>query len=57
MSTYLHFTSRKIIDKKNRHTKIQNYTIARYEYTGKSWEDKITNKNNIYIYIKKKIVD
>ena len=38
MSTYLHFTSCKIIDKKNRHTKIQNYTIARYEYTGKYLE-------------------
>ena len=32
MSIYLHFTSRKIIDKK---TDIQNYTIARYQYTGK----------------------
>ena len=32
MSIYLHFTLRKIIDKK---TDIQNYTIARYQYTGK----------------------
>ena len=32
MSIYLHFTLRKKIDKK---TDIQNYTIARYQYTGK----------------------
>ena len=32
MSIYLHFTLRKIIGKK---TDIQNYTIARYQYTGK----------------------
>ena len=32
MSIYLHFTLRKIIDKK---TDIQNYTIARYQYTRK----------------------
>ena len=30
---YIHFTSRKNIDKKN--TDKQNYTIARYQYTGK----------------------
>ena len=35
MSIYLHFTLRKIIDKK---TDIQNYTIARYQYTGNTWE-------------------
>ena len=42
MRIYLHFTSRKIIDKK---TDIQNYTIARYQYTRKY---KITNNNNTY---------
>ena len=35
MSTYLHSTSRKIIDKKTKKTDIQNYAIARYQYTGK----------------------
>ena len=32
MSIYLHFTLRKIIDKK---TDMQSYTIARYQYTRK----------------------
>ena len=31
MSIYLHFTSRKYREKKQE----QNYTIARYQYTGK----------------------
>ena len=64
MSIYLHFTLRKIIDKKSRHTKLQN---TRYQMVSpdtkipeSTLEYKITNNNNIYIYIyiyKKKIVD
>ena len=46
MSIYLHFTLRKIIDKK------QTYKITRSPDTNipeSTWEYKITNNNNIYI--------
>ena len=61
MSIYLHFTSRKILKKKNTkkntHKKRQT-KITRSPDTNipeSTWEYKINNNNSIYIY--KKIVD
>ena len=43
MTIKLHFTSRKNIDKKTQ-TNMINYTIARYQYTGKYIGIELLNK-------------
>ena len=51
----MHFTSCKNIDKKSQANKITRSPDT--NIPGSTWEYKVTNNNNKYIYVKEKIVD